>query len=68
MGTQHERGASRTPLSRDEREALAHTEELLDQALADTFPASDPVSSLKADTPPGLANGGQQPAVEATRG
>ena len=29
-----------------------HTDELLDQALADSFPASDPVSTLSTATPP----------------
>jgi hypothetical protein len=31
---------------------LPHLEELLDEALADSFPASDPVSSLMADDLP----------------
>jgi hypothetical protein len=31
-----------------------HQEALLDQALADSFPASDPVSTLKHDSPPPL--------------
>ena len=29
-----------------------HEDEMLDQALADTFPASDPVSTLCCDAPP----------------
>lgn len=29
-----------------------HLEALLDAALADTFPASDPISNLVADEPP----------------
>jgi hypothetical protein len=32
-----------------------HLEELLDEALADSFPASDPVSSLMADDLPASA-------------
>ena len=32
--------------------ATKHTDELLDQALADSFPASDPVSTLSTDAPP----------------
>jgi len=36
----------RAPDSRDERAAQAHLDALLDDALADTFPASDPVALL----------------------
>lgn len=32
--------------ARDERAARAHLDALLDEALADTFPASDPVALL----------------------
>jgi hypothetical protein len=42
-----ERAPTSTPDTR-----LRHIEELLDEALADSFPASDPVSSLMADDPP----------------
>jgi hypothetical protein len=31
---------------------LLHREQLLDEALADSFPASDPISSLTADELP----------------
>jgi hypothetical protein len=31
---------------------LLHGEDLLDEALADSFPASDPLSSLRADDLP----------------
>jgi hypothetical protein len=41
----------RTPSSSPET-PLPHLEELLDDALADSFPASDPVSSLMADDMP----------------
>jgi hypothetical protein len=34
-----------------EKEQMRHLDELLDKALADTFPASDPVSSLSPDEP-----------------
>jgi hypothetical protein len=34
-----------------EREQPGHLDEPLDKALADTFPASDPVSSLTPDDP-----------------
>jgi len=34
------------PRERDERAARAHVDALLDAALADTFPASDPVALL----------------------
>jgi hypothetical protein len=34
-----------------QREGKKHVDNLLDDALADTFPASDPVSNLVADTP-----------------
>jgi hypothetical protein len=40
-----------TPPIAPDRE-LRHLEELLDDALADSFPASDPLSSLTADDPP----------------
>jgi hypothetical protein len=32
--------------------AILHREELLDEALANSFPASDPLSSLMTDEPP----------------
>jgi hypothetical protein len=34
-----------------DRKQTRHLEDLLDKALADTFPASDPVSSLATDEP-----------------
>jgi hypothetical protein len=37
---------------RDSRDPVRHLDELLDKALADSFPASDPVSSLATDDPP----------------
>lgn len=47
-----------TPAGKDARPKLqpeprepAHVEELLDAALADTFPASDPVSGLTSSAP-----------------
>jgi hypothetical protein len=43
--------SERTPPLAPETELL-HLEELLDEALADSFPASDPVSSLTADDLP----------------
>jgi hypothetical protein len=40
------------PRTADAAQADAHLERLLDEALADTFPASDPVSTLIQDEPP----------------
>jgi hypothetical protein len=37
---------------RASQEQVRHLDELLDKALADSFPASDPVSSLATDDPP----------------
>jgi hypothetical protein len=49
-------------LQERERERTRHREELLDKALADTFPASDPVSSLATDDPvPNTEDGTQRP-------
>jgi hypothetical protein len=45
MHTEH------TPSSAPEIQSL-HLEELLDEALADSFPASDPLSSLTSDDRP----------------
>jgi len=36
---------------RTSQEQVRHLDELLDKALADSFPASDPVSSLATDDP-----------------
>ena len=43
------RGTS-PPQPQAKPKAGQHVEDLLDAALADTFPASDPVSGLTADT------------------
>jgi hypothetical protein len=40
-----------------ERKQTHHLEDLLDKALEDTFPASDPVSSLATDDPVPNAEG-----------
>lgn len=42
------------------RQQRRHLDDLLDKALADTFPASDPVSSLATDDP--------EPRPDATPG
>lgn len=34
------------------RSAAAHLDRMLDEALQETFPASDPISTLTPDTPP----------------
>jgi len=47
--------------------ARTHLEELLDKALADTFPASDPVSYLVPEEPEGAAKKKTPPAPKGNR-
>jgi hypothetical protein len=50
-----------------EREQTRHLDELLDQALADSFPASDPVSSLATDDHLPTAQGREDSAPQPIR-
>jgi hypothetical protein len=43
------------------QEQVRHLDRLLDEALADSFPASDPVSSLATDDP--VPNGTENPST-----
>jgi hypothetical protein len=50
-------GAQRRPRKRVDRD---HLDRLLDRALADSFPASDPVSTLIPEEPPASSTSGNR--------